>query len=97
MKVVLPSGTDSIESLIDGQNRRVGRNQLSPLRSRMGRQPDPVRVRQPANVPDNLAKGGNTYHLINDHPGSVRLVVDTEIVAIAQRIDWLQWLIGEDK
>jgi len=40
------------------------------------------------NVPDYLIKGTDTYRLITDHLGSVRLVVNTTTGAIAQRIDY---------
>jgi RHS repeat-associated protein len=46
-----------------------------------------------ANVPDVMVRddgtgGRNVYRLISDHLGSVRLVVDVETGAIAQRIDY---------
>jgi len=102
MKVVLPSGTDSIEYLIDGQNRRVGRklngvvtrrwlyqNQLNPVGELDGAGNLTRFVYgSRANVPDYLLKGGNVYRLISDHLGSVRLVVDTATGTIAQRIDY---------
>jgi len=39
-------------------------------------------------TPDYMLKGGNTYRLIRDHVGSIRLVVDTATGAIAQRLDY---------
>ena len=41
-----------------------------------------------ANVPDYLLKGGNTYRIIADHPGSPRLVIDVATGQIAQRLDY---------
>ena len=43
------------------------------------------------NVPEFMVKGANTYRLITDPVGSVRLVVDTATGAIAQRIDYDEW------
>jgi len=39
-------------------------------------------------TPDYMVRDGNTYRLIRDHVGSVRLVVDVNSGAIAQRIDY---------
>ena len=38
------------------------------------------------NVPDYIVKNGNTYRVIKDHLGSVRLVVDSSSGTIAQQI-----------
>ncbi|ACY13868.1 RHS repeat-associated core domain-containing protein [Haliangium ochraceum] len=43
------------------------------------------------NVPDYLIRGGQTYQLLTDPRGSVRLVVDTATGAVAQRIDYDVW------
>jgi YD repeat-containing protein len=40
------------------------------------------------NVPDYLVKGGQTYRLVLDHLGSVRLVVNTSDGTVAQRLDY---------
>jgi len=40
------------------------------------------------NVPDYLTRDGNTYRLLTDRLGSVRLVVDTGNGDIAQRLDY---------
>jgi RHS repeat-associated protein len=40
------------------------------------------------NVPDYMVKGGQTYRLVTDHLGSVRLVVNTADGTIAQRMDY---------
>jgi RHS repeat-associated protein len=39
-------------------------------------------------VPDYMVRGGNTYRIISDHLGSVRLVVDAATGAISQRMDY---------
>jgi len=41
-----------------------------------------------SNVPDLMHKAGNTYRLVSDHLGSVRLVVDVADGTIAQRLDY---------
>jgi RHS repeat-associated protein len=41
-----------------------------------------------ANVPAYMVRGGNTYRIITDHRGSVRLVVDAASGAVAQRMDY---------
>ncbi|MEM9488215.1 MAG: RHS repeat-associated core domain-containing protein, partial [Myxococcota bacterium] len=43
------------------------------------------------NVPDYMVRDGNTYQLISDVRGSVRLVVDVANGTIAQRIDYDTW------
>ena len=40
------------------------------------------------NVPDYMVKGGVTYRIISDHLGSPRLVVNSTIGAITQRLDY---------
>jgi RHS repeat-associated protein len=40
------------------------------------------------NVPDYMLRDGNTYGLIRDHLGSVRLVVDAQTGSIAQRLEY---------
>jgi len=41
-----------------------------------------------ANVPDYMEKGGQTYRILSDHLGSVRLVVDASTGTVAQRLDY---------
>jgi RHS repeat-associated protein len=43
------------------------------------------------NVPEYMVKGGNTYRILTDHLGSVRLVVNAATGAVAQRIDYDVW------
>ncbi|MCZ7591316.1 MAG: polymorphic toxin type 33 domain-containing protein [Kiritimatiellae bacterium] len=43
------------------------------------------------NVPDYMVRSGTTYRIITDHLGSVRLVVDAQTGAIAQRMDYDEW------
>ncbi|MCZ7591311.1 MAG: RHS repeat-associated core domain-containing protein [Kiritimatiellae bacterium] len=43
------------------------------------------------NVPDYMVRSGTTYRIIADHLGSVRLVVDAQTGAVAQRLDYDEW------
>jgi RHS repeat-associated protein len=40
------------------------------------------------NVPEYMVRGADTYRLVTDHLGSVRLVVNTATGSVAQRIDY---------
>ncbi|MBK9066951.1 MAG: RHS repeat-associated core domain-containing protein [Gemmatimonadetes bacterium] len=105
LKVVLPTG-DSVEYLIDGQNRRVGRkwngavthrwlyqNQLNPIAEldSAGALVSRFVYGNRANVPDYLVRGGAVYRLVTDHLGSVRAVVDTATGAVAQWTSYDAW------
>ena len=101
-EVVQPGGT-TIEYLIDGQDRRVGkkvdgelttgwlyRDKLNPV-ARLG--PDGSVTHRfvygdKANVPAYMIHDGTTYRIVSDHLGSVQLVINTETGDIAQRRDY---------
>ena len=98
--VVLPGGT-TIEYVVDGQNRRIGKkvngtlttgwlyqNQLTPVAELDGTGAVVSRFvyGTKANVPDYLIKGGVTYRIVSDHLGSPRLVINTTDGMVAQRI-----------
>ncbi len=100
--VTLPNGT-FIQYLIDGRNRRIGvkvnntlvkgflyQDQLNPVAELDGSGNVVTRFvyGTKMNVPDYMVKGGVTYRIISDHLGSVRLVVDAQTGAIAQRMDY---------
>ena len=100
--VVGPTGF-TIEYLVDGQNRRIGKkvngvlvqgwlyqNQLNPVAELDGTGAVVSRFvfGTKANVPDYVVKGGVTYRIVSDHLGSPRLVVNTADGSIAQRIDY---------
>ncbi len=102
LTVSLPTG-DSVEYLVDGRERRVGKKVNGVLQYQLlyGDQLNPVAELDTAgnvvsrfvygtriNVPDYIEKGGLTYRVIADHLGSVRLVVDVATGQIAQRIDY---------
>jgi RHS repeat-associated protein len=101
-KVVLPDGI-TIEYVIDGRNRRVGKkvdgvlvkgwlfgSQLRPLAELDGA--GAVRARFVYGVnpgaPDLMFAGGVTYRLITDQLGSVRLVLNAATGEVAQRLDY---------
>ncbi len=100
--VVGPTGF-TIEYIIDGQNRRIGKkvngvlvqgflyqNQLNPVAELDGTGALVSRFvyGTKANVPDYLIKGGITYRIVSDHLGSPRLVVNTTDGTVAQRMDY---------
>jgi len=103
--VTLPD-TTTIDYLIDGRNRRIGKkvngtlvqgflyqDQLSPIAELdgSGNIKATFVYGSRANVPDYMVKGGVTYRIISDHLGSPRLVVNTSDGSIAQRIDYDVW------
>jgi len=95
MSVQFPNG-DNIEYLIDGLNRRIGKkiNGVIVKRWIYSGQLSPIAEHDSANnitaqfVGNLMIKDGNTYELITDHLGSVRLVVDVNSGTIAQQIDY---------
>ncbi len=93
----------NIGYVIDGQNRRVGkkvngvlvegflyRSQLQPAAwvDGTGAVKATFVYGLHANVPEYMVQGTNTYRLITDQVGSVRLVVNTVTGAVVERIDW---------
>jgi RHS repeat-associated protein len=100
LKVRFPSG-DSLEYLVDGRNRRVGRkwngsvthrwlyqDQLEPVAELDGAGNLVARYvyGTRSNVPDYMVKGEVTYRIVSDHLGSVRLVVNVQSGAVVQRM-----------
>lgn len=100
--VTLPDGT-SIEYVIDGANRRIGKKvngalvkgwlyldglrPIAELYSNGNVVSTFVYATKP-NIPDYMVKGGITYRIISDHLGSPKLIVNTATGDIAQRIDY---------
>jgi RHS repeat-associated protein len=100
--VSLPGGT-TIEYVIDGRNRRIGKKvndtlthawlyqgQLNPVAELDGSGNVVARFvyGSRSNVPDYMVKGSTTYRVISDHLGSPRLVINTVSGAVEQRIDY---------
>ncbi len=96
-------GSTTVEYVIDGQNRRIGKkingtlvqgflyqNQLNPVAELDGAGNLVSRFvyGTKANVPDYMIKAGVTYRIVSDHLGSPRLVVNTADGSIAQRMDY---------
>lgn len=102
LAMTLPDGTQ-IEYVVDGQNRRIGKkvngtlvqgflyqDQLTPVAELDGSGNLVARFvyASKVNVPDYMIKSGVTYHILTDHLGSPRLVVDTTTGAVVQRLDY---------
>lgn len=100
--LTLPDGR-SLQYLYDGSGRRVGKkingvlvqgflfaSQIHPLAELDGSNQITSRFIYggDGNTPSYLVKGANTYRLITDHLGSVRLVVDAVSGAVVQQIDY---------
>lgn len=100
--VDLADGT-AIEYLVDGQDRRVGkkvdgtltrgwlyRDQLNPVAELDGSGNVTSRFVYAENphVPSYMLKNGQSYRIVSDHLGSVRLVIDADTGQIAQRMDY---------
>ena len=101
----LEDGT-SIEYLIDGQGRRVGKKVDGVMDWRLVYRSllQPVAEVDAAgtvitrfvyatgrNIPDYAVRGSDTYALLTDHLGSLRLVVNTSTGAVVQRMDYDPW------
>jgi RHS repeat-associated protein len=99
--VNLPDGR-TLTYVIDGANRRIGKringtavqgflygDQLEPVAELDGSNNLVSRFvyGSKANVPDYLVKGGETFRILSDQLGSVRLVVSTTGI-VRQRIDY---------
>jgi len=102
LTVRLANGT-SIEYLIDGQYRRIGRKVNGALVQGFLYQDDLRPIAEldasgnvaslfvyasRANVPDYMIKSGTTYRIVADHLGSPRLVVNTTTGQIVQQLDF---------
>ncbi len=105
IEVELPDGTE-IAYTVDGAGRRIGKSLNGALERGWlyGAQIGPIAeldasgaIRSRfvygtrAHVPDYMERGGETFRLVTDHLGSVRLVVNADTGAIEQRIDYDPW------
>jgi len=104
LTVTQPNKT--IDYIIDGQNRRIGKkvngqlvqgflykDQLNPVAELDGNNTviSHFIYADKANVPAYLIKGGISYRIISDQLGSPRLVVNSSTGEIVQRIDYDVW------
>ncbi len=93
----------TIDYIIDGQNRRIGKkvnviltqgflyqDQLNPI-AELDKDNNVVSrfiYADKINVPSVMEKDGNTYRIISDHLGSVRLVVDASDGSVVQQLSY---------
>jgi RHS repeat-associated protein len=93
--VIMPNG-DRVDYIVDGQNRRIGKklNGVIVKRWIYSGQLSPVAELDSAGnvvsqfIGSYMIKNGNTYEMIRDHLGSIRLVVDVNTGTIAQQIEY---------
>lgn len=101
-QVTLPNA-DTIDYVIDGSNRRIGKkingslvkgflyqDQLNPVAEldNSGSVVSEFIYADKANVPSYMIKNGITYRIISDHSGSPRLVVNDADGSVVQRMDY---------
>lgn len=104
-RVALPTGT-VIQYQVDGLNRRIGRlvngvrthgwlwsGTLRPVAEvdAAGTLVSRFVYGTAINVPDYLVRGSQTYRLVTDHLGSVRLVVDVASGVVVQQLAYDAW------
>ncbi len=104
-QVNLPGGV-TVDYVIDGTNRRIGKKVNGTLQQGFlyKDQLNPVAELDSTNnvvarfvygdkpyVPAYMEKGGVTYRIISDHLGSPRLVVNMSDGSIAQKMDYDVW------
>jgi RHS repeat-associated protein len=95
-----------VHYILDGQNRRVGKevngtlvqgflyqNQINPVAELdgSGNVVQQYVYGTHPNVPDYIIQGANEYRVISDQVGSVRLVVDTQSGQVVEQIDYDSW------
>jgi RHS repeat-associated protein len=105
LEVDLPGGVE-ITYRLDGGQRRIGKSvdgvlergwlygaQLGPVAELDGSGAIVARFVYGTleQAPDFMERGGNTYRFVTDHLGSIRLVVNVDTGAVAQRLDYGPW------
>ncbi|MEW8000840.1 MAG: RHS repeat-associated core domain-containing protein [Candidatus Thiodiazotropha endolucinida] len=105
MQVRLPGGI-TIDYVIDGKNRRIGKkvngelvqgflykDQINPIAEvgRDGRIISQFIYGSKINIPAYMIKDNVTYRVISDHLGSPRLIVNAQTGEISQRIAYDLW------
>lgn len=103
LKQVKLANGDTLDYLVDGQNRRIGKKVNGVLKQGFLWQDQLKPVAQldennnvvsrfvyavHANVPDYMIKDGKTYRIVTDHLGSPRLVVNVADGSVDQRMDY---------
>jgi RHS repeat-associated protein len=104
LPVALPDGAQTIDYIVDGQNRSVGRlvngslsqgwlyqDQLRPVAQLDGSGTNVVArfvYGSKANVPDYMVTSGGTYRILSDHLGSPRAVVDVSSGNLIETINF---------
>ena len=103
LRTVTLSDGQTLDYVIDGANRRIGKkiygvlvqgflyqDQLKPIAELDGSGQVVSRFVYATgiNIPDYMIKGGVTYRIITDHLGSPRFVVDVATGTIAQQMDY---------
>lgn len=101
-QVTMPDGT-AVDYVIDGRNRRIGKqvngqlvqgflyqDQLNPVAELNGTGNVVSRFiyAEKGHVPSYMVKDGVGYRIISDHLGSVRLVVDATTGDVKQQMDY---------
>ena len=105
ISVNFPSGT-TIEYLVDGRNRRIGKkvngtlergwlykDGLNPIAELDGTGAVISRFiyASRTNIPDFVINGGNTYRIVSDYLGSPRIIVDIATGTILQSMNFDEW------
>ena len=104
LPAALPDGAQTIDYVVDGQNRRVGRkvngtlvqgwlyqDQLRPVAQLDGSGTNVVArfvYGSKPNVPDYMVTSGGTYRILSDHLGSPRAVVDVSSGNLIETINF---------
>jgi RHS repeat-associated protein len=103
LPAALPDGVQTIDYIVDGQNRRVGKmvngtlsqgwlyqDQLRPVAQLDGANNVVARFvyGSKPNVPDYMVTSGGTYRILSDHLGSPRAVVDANSRSVIETINF---------
>jgi RHS repeat-associated protein len=95
-----------LDYVVDGNHRRVGKKrngvleqawlydgQLRPIAELdgAGNIVGVFMYGERSNLPEAMARGGNTYRIVSDHLGSVRLVVDAATGNVVQAMSYDAW------
>ncbi len=99
-QVIMPpkgqANGDVIQYVVDGQNRRIAKKVNGIIAQRFLYAGNLIPIAELDSAGNIMArfvgmyivKGGNTYRLVADHLGSIRMVVDVATGEVVQRIDY---------